>query len=127
MIPHVKLWQENASCTPIILPLIILLALAGTCGSVELSAALPNTKLTFLHHFFLLRYHPHYHGETTAQTGGGAFGMIVIPDDSSATLGSWATDLTNERLLQIVPGSPTLGNGKANGSESFIVSIMCCL
>ena len=52
--------------------------------------------------------------------------MIVIPDDSSA-VGSWAKDLTNERLLQIVPGSPTLGNGKANGSESFIVSIMCCL
>lgn len=57
-------------------------------------------------------YHPHYHTETTAQTGGGAFGMLIIEDNQNA-INNWA-QVPNEKLLQISNAGSLLGNGLSN-------------
>ena len=59
-------------------------------------------------------YHPHYHGETNAQVAGGAFGMIIVNEDSeNDDIMEWARDATNERILLVSSsGSANNFNGK---------------
>jgi hypothetical protein len=60
---------------------------------------------------------PHYHGEVDDQTSGGAFGMIVVEDESDQ-ISSWAYP-DNEILLQI---SDT-GSLKANVNTDEVIAI----
>ena len=66
-------------------------------------------------HMFLQTYwyHAHIHTATKIQVEGGAFGMLIV--DEPTTVPSWARDVNNERLLQIVrpSASTVLGNGFA--------------
>mmetsp|Transcript_25597 Transcript_25597/g.38383 ORF Transcript_25597/g.38383 Transcript_25597/m.38383 type:complete len:430 (+) Transcript_25597:72-1361(+) len=58
-------------------------------------------------------YHPHYHTAANKQTGGGAFGMLII-DDNYDAVNYWA-HTSNELLLQIFKsGSSLLANGNSN-------------
>lgn len=49
-------------------------------------------------------YHPHLHGSTALQTGGGAHGMIVLEDEASDGEPSWLLDLVEMQLIvHVVP------------------------
>ena len=59
-------------------------------------------------------YHAHHHGLSEKQVGGGAFGMLIVEDNTNLdpVLPSWAE---NERLLQVVSTPDGLvGNGRKN-------------
>jgi FtsP/CotA-like multicopper oxidase with cupredoxin domain len=59
-------------------------------------------------------YHPHYHGLTNDQVSGGAHGMVIVEDDDTTYLDSWAY---NELLLHVVDsGNTVTGNGLSNPS-----------
>lgn len=64
-------------------------------------------------------YHPHYHTLTNDQTAGGAFGMIIIEDNTSQ-LNAWAHP-QNELLLLVSDTGNVLGNGNSN--ELFQVEV----
>ncbi len=66
-------------------------------------------------------YHPHYHTLTNAQTAGGAFGMLIIEDDTSQ-LNAWAHP-QNELLLLVSDTGTVLGNGNSNSDELFRVEV----
>lgn len=59
-------------------------------------------------------YHAHHHGVAEAQIGGGAYGMLIVEDNTNLhmSLPSWAE---NELLLQIVQTEQSVkGNGRTN-------------
>ena len=62
-------------------------------------------------------YHPHLHGMTNVQTGGGAFGMLIIEDDPNENT---LTLPDNEKLLQISALTKSvLGNGNTDEVLEF--------
>jgi hypothetical protein len=60
-------------------------------------------------------YHAHHHGFTHVQVEGGAFGLLIVEENTltNPDVPSWAA---NERLLQVSVSSilGTVGNGKTN-------------
>lgn len=47
-------------------------------------------------------YHPHYHGSTSLQTGGGAMGMIIVDDEDSDNIPQWIRDAEEIQLVATV-------------------------
>jgi hypothetical protein len=71
------------------------------------------TKKSLTYLIPLLSIYNTRHELTNEQTGGGAFGMLII-EDNDPTLGAWARP-QNELILQISDiGSGALGNGNSN-------------